>query len=231
VLEEDLEAGREQWTAAWRKFARQWTQPQLLRLADAVMYGRYLHSSQISGFATGKLREPGPKVFVVIGKLNQALAKGKVPPELKDLWEDKEVLRDKEGNPLDSVGCFRAFTGQLDLGMGDVMRIPDGQVEDANKRVGRFVRGELTKAGVDFIEEMPKLVKIGGPLVKPVLLGQMLDADDLAESIEELEAILQWHDLHVTLVHLWDVALETRRHGHYVEDYLNDDLGDCEPDS
>lgn len=145
------------------------------------------------------------------------------PAELIDLWRDKEVLRDRDGNPLDSVGCFRAFTGQLDLGIGEAMTISDDQVEEANKRVGRFVRGELAKAGVDFIEELPKLVKIGGPLVEPVLLGQLLDREDLAESVEELEAILQWNNLRITTVHLWDIILETRRNGHYVEDYQQDD--------
>lgn len=217
TLDEELEGGRQQWTVAWRRFARQWTQPQLLKLADSVMGGRYLHSSQISGFATGKLREPSPKVFVVIGRLNQALATGQLQSqflqaeqqslwdEKESLWKDKKFLTDKEGNPLDAVGCFRAFTGELDLGLGTVRSIPDDQVDEANKRLGRYVRGQLAKAGVDFIEELPDLMSESGTFVQSVLLGQPMTADDLVESLPALESMLKARKLKVTADELWSV--------------------------
>jgi hypothetical protein len=204
-LDEELEAGRRQWTVAWRRFARQWTQPQLLKLADAVMGGRYLHSSQISGFATGKLREPAPKVFVVIGRLNQALANGKLDAKQKDLWANKQCLVDKDGTPLDAVGCFRAFTGELDLGLGEIRTIPEDQVEEVNKRLGRFVRGELAKAGVDFIEELPALVKSSDPLVKSILLGECFKADDLVEAIPLVAIMLNSRGLQVSSDQLWKI--------------------------
>ncbi len=205
TLENDLEAGRRQWTVAWRRFARQWTQPQLLRLADSVLGGRYLHSSQISGFATGKLREPAPKVFVVIGRLNEALAEGSLPNELKDLWLGRQALKDKDGNPLDSVGCFRAFTGQLDLGFGQTRTIPEDQVHDASKRLGRFVRTELAKAGVDFIEELPALVGSSGPLLQSVVLGNPMSADDLLEALPIVEIAMRSRGVGVDAGQLWSV--------------------------
>jgi hypothetical protein len=204
-LDEELEAGRRQWTVAWRKFARQWTQPQLLKLTDSVMGGRYLHSSQISGFATGKLREPAPKVFVVIGRLNQALAQGSLPSELRDLWEGRQALKDKGGSPLDSVGCFRAFTGQLDLGFGQIRTIPEDQVDDANKRLGRFVRLELAKAGVDFIDELPELVASSSPLLQSVVLGTSMSADDLLEALPFVEIAMKSRGIDVDISQLWNV--------------------------
>ena len=206
TLDEELEAGRQQWTVAWRRFARQWTQPQLLKLADSVMGGRYLHSSQISGFATGKLREPSPKVFVVIGRLNQALVTGQLPLELQALWANKKVLADMDGTALDSVGCFRAFTGDLDLGLGSVRSIPDDQVYEANKRLGRFVRGQLAKAGVDFIEELPDLIAESGVIVQSVLLGQPITAEDLVESLPAIEAMLKTKGVETTIDKLWQAT-------------------------
>ncbi len=209
TLEDDLEAGRRQWTVAWRRFARQWTQPQLLKLADSVLGGRYLHSSQISGFATGKLREPSPKVFMAVGRLNQAIANGELGEVQKDLWGGKEFLADKDGNPLDAVGCFRAFTGELDLGLGEIRIIPEDQVEDANKRLGKFLRAELAKAGVDFIEELPEIVATNGPLVKSILLGEKLKAEDIGESLPALSLLLASRGVMVSTEKLWTKILST----------------------
>lgn len=172
------------------------------------MGGRYLHSSQISGFATGKLREPSPKVFVVIGRLNQALASGQLPSELQELWANKTVLADTAGNSLDAVGCFRAFTGELDLGLGNIRSIPEDQVGEANKRLGRFVRSALVNAGVDFIEELPEFVADGGPLVKSLILGQQLSAQDLVESLSGVQSILTQRGIEVTVEYLWDKAIK-----------------------
>jgi hypothetical protein len=205
-LEDELELGRRQWTVAWRRFARQWTQPQLLKLADAIMGGRYLHSSQISGFATGKLREPAPKVFMVIGRLNQALACGRVPVALQDLAANKKFIADKDGLALDAVGCFLAFTGSLDLGVGDDRSIPEEQVEEANRRLGKFVRAQLTDAGVDFIEELPNLMAENGAVVKSVLLGIPMAADELTESLPSIAAMLQTKGIEITNESLWDAT-------------------------
>jgi hypothetical protein len=209
-LDEQLEAGRRQWTVAWRRFARQWTQPQLLKLADAVMGGRYLHSSQISGFATGKLREPAPKVFVVIGRLNQCIATGQLPSDLQALWVNKKVLTDKDGTTLDAVGCFRAFTGELDLGLGSIRYIPEDQVDEAVKHLGRYVRGQLSKAGVDFIEALPDLVAECGASAQAVLLGKSMSSDELTESLQAIEAMLRLKGLDINEDRLWAIIHDFR---------------------
>jgi hypothetical protein len=204
VLEEELEAGRRQWTLAWRRFAKQWTQPQLLKLADAVMGGRYLHSSQISGFATGKLREPAPKVFVVIGRLNLALANDELPPDVRELGEGKQVLKDKDRKPLDSVGCFRAFTGQIDLGLGTPRIFTEGELTEANIRLGRLLRSELQRIGVNFIDELPKIVSQCGKHSRAVLLGQPLGSKELVTAVSDIEELLIKYNSRVTAEEIWE---------------------------
>ena len=66
--------GRQQWTRKWKVFASQWSQPQLMKLAAAVLGESAIHSSQIHGFTSGKLRDPAPKVLLAIGQLNKAIA-------------------------------------------------------------------------------------------------------------------------------------------------------------
>lgn len=205
TLEEQLEEGRRQWTIAWRRFARQWTQPQLLKLTDAVVGGRHLHSSQISGFATGKLREPAPKIFIVIGNLNQAIASRQAPIEYRELWEGKQVIRDKNKNALDSVGCFLAFTGQIDLGFGESLRIPEEMAADASRRLGRFMRQKLSMAGIDFIEDLKETTCNYSPEVKSLLIGQTVDAKSLEVLVPEIERLMESVDISLDINELWNV--------------------------
>ena len=47
-----------------------------MKLAELALGETCLHSSQIYGFRTGKLKEPGPKVLMVVGYLSLAIAAG-----------------------------------------------------------------------------------------------------------------------------------------------------------
>ena len=100
TLDETMLYGREQWQAVWKAWARQWSQPELIKLAEQTLKCRCIHSSQIHGFATGKLRDPAPKLLVAIGQLNLALQgvreeggrRIKCPGTLKKLWEHADLL-------------------------------------------------------------------------------------------------------------------------------------------
>ena len=48
---------------------------QLIKLAEATLGTKAIHSSQIHGFTTGKLRDPSPKLMMALGELNLAIAK------------------------------------------------------------------------------------------------------------------------------------------------------------
>lgn len=51
-----------------------WSHPKIIQLGKASMTGiGWLHSSQINGLRTGKLINPGPRVFVAIERLNRSL--------------------------------------------------------------------------------------------------------------------------------------------------------------
>lgn len=103
---ESIDHGRRQLQLLWRRFSRQlgMTQPKWIRLAASVMPGpQHLHSSQIGGLATGKLREPAPKCLLVIGQLNLSVAASalradgqraypdvnapRFPDEMRSIWE------------------------------------------------------------------------------------------------------------------------------------------------
>ena len=154
--------GRDQWTRLWSRFARQWSQPGLMKLAAATLGEAALHSSQIHGFTTGKLRDPAPKVLLAIGQLNAAIAaangEADLPPHhptcpktLGELWQHKNYMKDAEGNPLDAIGCFEAFTGQIDLGMMGVRAasFDDESMPAVCKAVGKLIRMDLGKQGID----------------------------------------------------------------------------------
>ena len=61
VPSEAVAFGKAQWTRKWKVFASQWTQLQLMKLAKETLGEAAIHSSQIHGFTTGKLRDPAPR--------------------------------------------------------------------------------------------------------------------------------------------------------------------------
>ena len=74
TIDEAIAFGRETWQALWRPFSRQWSQPALIKLAAATLKVRALHSSQIHGWNTGKLKDPSPKLMLAVGLLNLSIA-------------------------------------------------------------------------------------------------------------------------------------------------------------
>ena len=206
-LEEQLEEGGRQWTIAWRRFTRQRTQPQLLKLADSIVGDRHLHRSQISGFATGKLREPSPKVFLVIGRLNEAVAsKSTTDSDIMRLLENKEAIRDKTGTALDANDCFRVFTGQLDLGYRKSRKIEPEEVEHLSVHMGAQARKAFSEAGIDFIAEMQSLTKQSNPAVEKLLLHKPMTAEELSEAAEGAERLLKAMNTKFSIDELWNAS-------------------------
>lgn len=150
-----LDRGTRQWRAVWRRFASQWSQPELMKLAESVFPGgRHLHSSQISRFSSGNFRDPSPKLLLVIGTLNQTLAAGALPEELRHLWDGREAIRGLDGQPLGPTEIFLAITGQLDLGVERERDIPFDAEPGVCRNLRRFLRqqqpsldGEWPNAG------------------------------------------------------------------------------------
>jgi hypothetical protein len=99
-----------------------WSHRVLPALAEALDLGR-LHNSQLSMLRNGKLASPGPEVFLVLGRINQLLAReaagGGLSPGLRQELEDHpELLVALEGaaQPVQAPG-------EPVLGPGELLEI------------------------------------------------------------------------------------------------------------
>ena len=106
VPSEAVAFGKAQWTRKWKVFASQWTQPQLMKLAKETLGEAAIHSSQIHGFTTGKLRDPAPKVLLAIGQLNLAIW-----PRLTKVLCVKTCLPSTPGALVCRLSCGRTSIG------------------------------------------------------------------------------------------------------------------------
>ena len=213
-------AGREQFRRMFKAWSRQWTQPQLLKLTLQGLGDRVVHSSQLTGFATGTLLDPAPKVLLAIGRFNQMLATansqypdrlssdprttcGGLPATLSDIWKGKEAMVTPDGAVMGPAEVFLAFTGELELNLGGEREIPLEKEAAVSKAFGKHVRTELAKRGVDFvIDDHQRLVELA-PSLKGLITGKEVRGEvilrDLPTIAEELDS---------TVDELWDVIVE-----------------------
>jgi hypothetical protein len=196
-------AGREQFRRIFKSFARQWSQPQLLKLTEAGLGDRVVHSSQISGFATGSLLDPAPKVLMALGKFNQLLATGALPQALDILWMGKEPMRTSGGDVMGPAEVFLVFTGEMDLQLGEIREIPVEKEAVVSRGLGKFVRTELAKAGVDFVvEDQQRLVNTATSF-KGLLTGKEIRGEVLVAELALIAA-----EIGISEDDLWDEVME-----------------------
>ena len=218
---ESVAFGRAQWTLKWKRFARQWSQPQLMKLADAVLGEKAIHSSQIHGFTTGKLRDPAPKVLLSIGQLNEAIwfANNKsefggvmpdrvypIPETLAELWQGRQAMTDRDGVPLTPSRCFEAFTGLYDLGVFGQVRagvLNEETMGAVSKQLGKIVRRCLMEQGVDFMDPdwLTSVDTVPHQLLEQVIYGKQLTAHDMETHVDAIAALVEMDP-----VELWDEA-------------------------
>lgn len=227
---ESVAFGRAQWTLKWKRFARQWSQPQLMKLADAVLGEKAIHSSQIHGFTTGKLRDPAPKVLLSIGQLNEAIwfannkeqwGKDKtaselrsdmpdrvypIPETLAELWQGRQAMTDRDGVPLTPSRCFEAFTGLYDLGVFGQVRagvLNEETMGAVSKQLGKIVRRCLMEQGIDFMDPdwITSVDTVPHQLLEQVIYGKQLTAHDMETHVDAIAALVEMDP-----VELWDEA-------------------------
>ena len=211
--------GRQQWRRKWSTFSGQWTQPQLMKLAELTLGEKVLWSNQIAGWTTGQLRDASVKVLMAVGQLNIAIARAngaevrleefapRCPQEHSDLWKDKRWMVDKEGFILGPTECFQAYSGLIDLGVD----VRDGVLSKetmpvVSKAVGKYLRFRLMKQGIDFMEndwmENPKQPSADELLVQRLCMGKTIKAAELEHSAEVIAA-----EAGVSTDQLWDEAV------------------------
>lgn len=199
---QQTEIGREWFRRLFKRHARQVSQPTYLKAIAAVLKDSVFHSSQYAGLCTGSLKEPTPKVFLALGRFNQALAEGRIPAELKHKWVGVEpMVHPTTGQVLGPAELFLVFVGELDLGLPEVTEIPQEKEGEVTRVLGRWVRLRLASKGVDFaVEDQRRLLELS-PAFKGLLGANQAVRGEVL--VEELPVIAQ--ELGTTTNELWDV--------------------------
>ena len=195
-----------------RRLYRQATQPKWLKASQALYKEEkwHLHSSQIAGFSTGKVKDPSPKSLLVMGQLNMSLAASltdeagnprfpevtgvpKLPQDLKRYWGSWEPMLDAKGNVLGPVELFRVMIDDIDLGFNEERVIPMEAEEAVSKALAVHVRLGLAKKGVDFFSAMDTLRTIC-PTMEPLLMGKVLPGDQLVRDLQAIAGAIDETD-------------------------------------
>ena len=165
----NLAFGRKQTSLCFRVWSKQYSQPELIKIAQAATDTSALHSSQISGLQRDTLRDPSPKCLVCIGLTNQAIARSqgikglpkgkKLPATLEHLWKDKQYMRNADGTPMGPLDMFAAFAGLTDLGISTAKTIPVRKEKAVAKALGKYMRINLAKLDIDYVSEITALKK------------------------------------------------------------------------
>ena len=153
-------------------------------------------------------------MLLAIGQLNAAIAaangEADLPPHhptcpknQAELWQHKNYMKDAEGNPLDAIGCFEAFTGQIDLGVMGVRgaSFNPESMPAVSKAVGKLIRFELMRQGIDFTD-FPS----NASLMSQLVYGKTVDS---IAFIDELPVIAEQSGVSEDL--LFDTAMEAAR--------------------
>ena len=216
-----LARGNAQWAIAWRRFARQQSQPKWLKLCVAAFGSSSLHSSQITAWSNGTLREPAPKLLLVVGQLNLGLAYSTstneaeraalkargaqpLPDSHRSTWQYLEPIRQQpSGLVLGPDEVFQALTGRLDLGLTESRHIPTSDEHRVATSLGRYLRLKLASQGIDWLSEIPRL-RTTSPVIEPLLMGQPVLGDDLVADLPTLSNATA-----IPIDDLWDVCATT----------------------
>ena len=211
--------GRQQWQRKWRTFSSQWSQPQLMKLAEKTLGEKVLWSSQIRGWATGELRDASAKIIMAAGQLNLAIAAAngvevelskfapRCPQEASDLWKGKHWMVGKEGLVLGPTECFEAYAGLLDLGVDVRSGVLSKKTMPAvSKAMGKYLRFRLMKDGIDFMDndwmakpDQPSKAEL---LMQRLCMGQEVGVAELENAIEVVAA-----GAGISADQLWDEAV------------------------
>ena len=200
-------------------FSGQWSQPQLMKLAEKTLGEKVLWSSQIRGWATGELRDASAKIIMAAGQLNLAIAAAngaevelskfapRCPQEASDLWKGKHWMVGKEGLILGPCECFQAYSGLLDLGV-DVRRglLSKETMPDVSRSVGKYLRFQLMREGIDFMDndwmDDPEQPSPAEMLVQKLCMGKTIKAAELENAAEVIAA-----GAGISTDQLWDEAI------------------------
>ena len=210
-VDDALLFGRQQFQALWAGFAAQFSQPALIKLAELTLGSKSIHSSQIHGWSSGKLRDPSPKLMLAMGELNLAIAKANgaeltcrytCPGAHAKLWEGKTWLKDAQGAPLGPEGVFMAIAGLIDLGLATDRFISSDHDEAVAKAIGKYLRIELAKQGQDWMEDIVELRQTS-TCIEDLLFGRQVKGPIILEQLDKLAGVVG-----KDADHLWNTVIQ-----------------------
>lgn len=185
-----------------------WSHPVTTKLAKAAMGGKegWLHSSQIASLRAADTRNPGPRTFVAIERLNYYLwrytqFKELIPntPSSNDYLDARPITENDEPPSLGwflEVFCGYRVPQEFDI---STRAIPADQAPLISKRLGRLIRQQMTEEGFDVVEDLGSILFRHYPTkertsldrVRSVTLtGATLDATELELELPNLVALL-----------------------------------------
>ena len=197
TIDDALTFGRQQFGMVWPQLSRQFTQPQLITLAQEILGSKAIHSSQKHGFDNGTLRDAAPKVLLAIGYVNLAIANGngwdlpcpyEVPEKRPELWQGKNFMKDAQGRPLGPTEVFEVFTGLIDLQLDMGRHIGRSDEELVCKELGRFMRLELAHQKMDWLGKLMEL-KERGNCIDDLLMGKPVAGMTIVDQLDKIAAL------------------------------------------
>lgn len=145
----------------------EWSHPAMTALAKAAAGNvGWLHSSQISGLRHAKLKNPGPRTFIVIERLNFYLhryltQKTLIPNTTSSRSYATGWAIIEDGVPPSVGWWFEVFCGSRlpkDIDLGKLVFTPQ-QAKNFSEAFGRLARVLIAKQGFDLIEDLKRLVR------------------------------------------------------------------------
>ena len=160
-----------------------WSHPVMVSLARAALDDvSWLHSSQISGLRHGKLISPGPRTFLAIQVLNEALFRYKHEQRLipnttsSNNYQDPYVITENGEAP--GLGWFmEVFTGQRVPSDIDVNQhsFTESDAEEISIRFGKLIRKLMVLNDYDPISDFDLVASHHYPAKDAERVAKLLD--------------------------------------------------------
>ena len=146
-VEGDLLRGQRHFTETYRTFINQFgSGNQAMKTCQHLLGLKWLHSSQVTNaeldlMAAGKKSNGGPRFFIAIGRLNQAVASNEeLPTSLPSLAGMQPILR-ADGEPAQAADLWSAYAGLTVLSIKAISK-PDPLATKLAEAIQRLSTGQ-----------------------------------------------------------------------------------------
>lgn len=214
-LGEELSSASEAYDQGRQVFARlftrwmdgnSWSHPVMTRLARGCTGGSegWLHSSQIANLRHADTRNPGPRTFVAIERLNYYVWRyqneRKLIPGTESSNEYQTAVPILADDQPPGLGWFfEVFCGyRVPDSVLDPIKVPPDQAIRMSRALGRLLRRLMMDRGMDPVEDLSSVLSRYTTqestslerIRRVTLLTQPLTADELEAELQNLTALV-----------------------------------------